>query len=109
MNVSGSWRVQGCVLKLQDEKDPEGLRKAALILERENERLLQTVLELQRKVLVLQGNGDDPQQPRLRLAELEQPEIGPPCSARCREVIGAALRAIAQRRSARAWDHTPGE
>jgi hypothetical protein len=60
------------VLKLQDEKDPEVLRKAALILERENERLRQRVLELQRKVLELQGKGDDPQQLRLRLAELEQ-------------------------------------
>jgi len=60
------------VLRLQDAKDPEVLRKEALILERENERLFQMVLELQRKVLELQGKGDAPQQLRLRLAELEQ-------------------------------------
>jgi transposase len=60
------------VLRLQDEKDPEILRKAAIILEQENKRLIAMVLELQRKLLEAQGKGEDEQQLRLRLAELEQ-------------------------------------
>jgi len=60
------------VLRLEDEKDPEILRKAAIILEGENKRLLAMVLDLQRKLLEAQGKGDDQAQLRLRLAELEQ-------------------------------------
>lgn len=60
------------MLRLKDEKDPEILRKAALILEHENKRLVAMVLGLQRKLLEAQGKGDDQEQLRLRLAELEQ-------------------------------------
>ncbi|MDD2786020.1 MAG: hypothetical protein PHS79_03965 [Patescibacteria group bacterium] len=60
------------MLRLKEEKDPEILRKAALILEKENQRLVAMVLDLQRKLLEAQGKGDDQAQLRLRLAELEQ-------------------------------------
>jgi transposase len=60
------------VLRLKDEKDPEVLRKAALILEQENKRLVAQVLDLQRKLLKAQGKGGDTHELQLRLAQLEQ-------------------------------------
>jgi transposase len=60
------------VLKLDQEKDPEVLRKAAMILERENQRLAERVVDLERKLLEAQGKGGDPEQLRLRLEELQR-------------------------------------
>jgi transposase len=60
------------VLRLDQEKAPEILRQAAILLEQENKRLVALVLELQRKLLTAQGKGEDAKQLRLQLAELEQ-------------------------------------
>lgn len=60
------------MLRLKDEKDPEILRQAALILEQENKRLVAQVLKLQRKLLEAQGKGGDVRQLQLKLAQLEQ-------------------------------------
>jgi transposase len=59
-------------MKLEQEKDPEVLRQAALILERENKQLMEMVLDLQRKILELQGKGTDSEQLRLKLQDLER-------------------------------------
>ena len=55
---------------LAHEKNPEVLRQAALILERENERLLQKNVELQREVLKLKGLS--PTELQQKLMELER-------------------------------------
>ena len=60
------------MLRLQDEKDIEVLRKAALLLESENKRLVAEVVRLNRELLQAQGEGQDPEQLALRLAELER-------------------------------------
>lgn len=57
-------------MRLRDEKDPERLRQAALLLEQENARLLQKNLELQKQNLALQGKS--PEELQLRIAELER-------------------------------------
>ena len=60
------------MLRLDQEKDPEILRQAAILLEQENKRLVALVMDLQRKLLAAQGKGEDDAQLRLRLAELEE-------------------------------------
>lgn len=59
-------------MRLDQEKDPEILRQAAILLEQENKRLVALVLDLQLKLLTAQGKGEDDKQLRLRLAELEE-------------------------------------
>jgi transposase len=56
------------VLPLDEMKDPATLREAAKILDRENERLIQENLRLQRELLRLKGGGDLQQ----RIEELER-------------------------------------
>jgi transposase len=58
------------MLRLDQEKDIELLRQAALLLERENKRLVAKVVELTKELLVAQGK--DKEQLQLRLAQLEQ-------------------------------------
>lgn len=58
------------MLRLDREKDPEVLRQAAQLLERENQRLTAKVVELTRQLLASQGK--DAAELQLRLAELEQ-------------------------------------
>lgn len=57
-------------MRLDRENDIEQLRRAALLLERENKRLVEKITELHRELLTLKGQGGE--QLRLRLAELEQ-------------------------------------
>lgn len=57
-------------MRLRDEKDPERLRQAALLLEQENARLVQKNLELQKANLALLGRS--PEELQLRMAQLEQ-------------------------------------
>lgn len=57
-------------MRLEDEKDIELLRKAALLLERENQRLVQKIVELMREIVALKGGGAE--QLALRIAELER-------------------------------------
>jgi transposase len=57
-------------VRLENEKDPEILRKAALLLERENERLVQKIVELTRELMTLKG--ESAEQLKLRIAELER-------------------------------------
>jgi hypothetical protein len=67
----------GCVcrgdvtLNLATEKDPEILRKAALLLERENERLVARIVELTRRLQKLEGK-EEAGQLSLEIAKLEQ-------------------------------------
>ena len=56
--------------RLAQETDVTILRQAAVLLERENEKLTATVVELRRELSVLKGEA--PEQLALRLAELEQ-------------------------------------
>ena len=58
------------MLKLDRVQDLETLRQAALILERENEKLVEKNLELQRKLL--EAEGADPGELQLKLEELQQ-------------------------------------
>ena len=58
------------MLNLAAEKDAETLRQAALILERENQRLIEKNLELQRQVMRL--TNATPDQLQQRIAKLEQ-------------------------------------
>jgi transposase len=58
------------VVRLEHERDVEVLRQAALLLERENQRLVDKILQLTRELMSLKGG--DPEQLRLRIAELEQ-------------------------------------
>lgn len=58
------------MLKLDRVQDLETLRQAALILERENEKLVEKNLELQRKLLEAQGA--DPNELQLKLEELQR-------------------------------------
>lgn len=57
-------------MRLEDEKDPEILRTAALLLERECQRLAKKIVELTTELLSLKGG--DAEQLKLRIAELEQ-------------------------------------
>lgn len=57
-------------MKLQREQDVEILRQAAMILEKENERLVQENVALQRRLLALEGKS--PEELQTRLAVLEQ-------------------------------------
>jgi len=57
-------------VRLENEKDPEILRKAALLLERENGRLVQKIVELTRELMALKG--ESAEQLKLRIAELER-------------------------------------
>jgi transposase len=56
--------------RLQQETDVTILRQAAVLLERENVKLVATVVELKRELSALKG--ESPEQLVLRLAELEQ-------------------------------------
>gem|GEM_PF-305151 len=56
-------------LRLDNEKDIEVVRQAALILERENQRLVQRNVELTRRLL--QAEGRDPAELQLEIARLE--------------------------------------
>lgn len=57
-------------MRIADEKDPEIVRQAALLLEAENHRLNQKILQLTRELLALQGA--DPTQLQLKLQLLEE-------------------------------------
>ena len=57
-------------MRLENEKDPDILRKAALLLERENGRLVQKIVELTRELVALKG--ESAEQLKLRIAELER-------------------------------------
>jgi transposase len=57
-------------MRLADEKDIDIVRKAATLLERENQRLVQKVLDLTRELSRLKG--EDARGMQLRIAELEQ-------------------------------------
>jgi transposase len=58
------------VFRLATEKDPELVRRAALLLEQENRKLIEKVVELQRALLAAQGKA--PEALQLELARLEQ-------------------------------------
>lgn len=58
------------VIRLDQETDLETLRQAAVLLERENKRLVQMVLELRTRLLKLQGA--DAQQLQMQIDELER-------------------------------------
>lgn len=58
------------MLRLREERDPEILRQAALLLEAENGRLVQKNIALTKKLLELQGA--DKAQLELKLQELEE-------------------------------------
>jgi len=57
-------------MRLEDENDPNILRTAALLLERENQKLAKKIIELTTELLSLKGGGSE--QIKLRIAELEQ-------------------------------------
>src|SRR5258708_7536124 len=57
-------------MRLAVEKDLETVRKAALLLESENKKLVSKNIELTRELLKLKGLGDE--QLKLKLQELEQ-------------------------------------
>lgn len=57
-------------MRLDKETDPEILRRAAMLLEKENQRLTQKIIELTRELLRLKGRGAE--QVALRIAELER-------------------------------------
>jgi transposase len=57
-------------MRLEHEKDPEILRKAALLLERENQKLAKKIIELTAELLALKGGNSE--QLKLRIAELER-------------------------------------
>ena len=58
------------MLRLEHESNVDILRQAAVLLERENKSLVQKNLDLQRRLLALQGAS--PEQLAMRIAELEQ-------------------------------------
>lgn len=58
------------MIRLDQETDLDTLRQAAVLLERENKRLVQMVLELRRRLLKMQGA--DAQQLRTQIEELER-------------------------------------
>jgi transposase len=58
------------MLRLEHESNVDVLRQAAVLLERENKFLVQKNMELQRRLLALQGAS--PEQLAMRIAELEQ-------------------------------------
>ena len=58
------------MLRLQQEKDVDTLRQAALLLERENQKLTQKIVELTRELMALKGQA--PEQLTMKIAELEQ-------------------------------------
>jgi transposase len=58
------------VLRLDLVEDPAILRAAATLLEQENRKLIDKVVELQRKLLAAEGRS--PEELQLRLAQLEQ-------------------------------------
>ncbi len=57
-------------MNFETENDPEILRQAALLLERENQRLAKQIIELTRELIALKGG--DSEQLKLRIATLEQ-------------------------------------
>lgn len=57
-------------MRLENETDPEILRQAATLLERENHKLGQKIVELTKKLVALEGGGA--KQLALRIAELER-------------------------------------
>jgi transposase len=71
------------VLRLNTEKDIELLRQAALLLERENQRLVAKVVELTRQLMA--ARGEEKEALQLRLALLEQQ-----LAARTKKLFGDA-------------------
>lgn len=61
-------------MRIAQEQDKEVLRTAALLLEQENGRLVQKIVELHKQLLSLQGK--NPEELQLRLAELERQLAG---------------------------------
>ncbi|MDI3291625.1 hypothetical protein QHF83_50410 [Polyangium sp. 15x6] len=57
-------------MRFDTENDPEVLRQAALLLERENQKHAKKIIELTAELLALKGG--NPEQLKLRIAELEQ-------------------------------------
>jgi transposase len=57
-------------MRLENETDPEMLRRAALLLEKENKRLVQKIIDLTNELVTVKGGGAE--QLKLRIAELEQ-------------------------------------
>ena len=57
-------------MRLETETDPEILRKAAILLERENQRLAKKIIELTTELLSLKGG--DSEQMKLRIEELQR-------------------------------------
>lgn len=46
-------------MRLEDENDPNILRTAALLLERENQKLAKKIIELTTELLSLKGGGSE--------------------------------------------------
>lgn len=61
--------INALVFRIESEKDIELLRQAAVLLERENQRLTAKVVELTRELLVAQGKDKEHLQQRLALLE----------------------------------------
>ncbi|HET9958923.1 MAG TPA: IS66 family transposase [Polyangiaceae bacterium] len=76
-------------LDLSKEKDPEVLRNAALLLERENQRLVSEVVKLTKQITELMGGSGEDVQLRLQLLEVQlaraQKQLFGPSSERTRD------------------------
>lgn len=59
----------GLCVKLDREQDVEVLRQAAMILEKENQRLVDENMALQRRLLALEGKSPDEMQTRIAALE----------------------------------------
>lgn len=59
-------------LRLETENDPEVLRQAALLLERENQRLVARVVELTQQLIALKGSADAQQALQIELENLQK-------------------------------------
>ena len=57
-------------MRFEDEKDPNILRQAAILLVRENQKLAKKIIELTAELLALKGGNSE--QTKLRIAELER-------------------------------------
>jgi hypothetical protein len=47
-------------MRLKNETDPEMLRRAALLLEKENKRLVQKIIDLTNELVTVKGGGAEP-------------------------------------------------
>ena len=57
-------------MRLDNETDPKILRQAVTLLEKENQKLTQKIVELMREIVALKGGGAD--QVAERIADLEK-------------------------------------